>query len=193
MTSGRPRSTSRDALAEAACELFLERGYAATSVADIAQRAGVGRSSFFNYFDAKAAIVWNGFDQAVSQAEALLATSDDDAADDVRRALSSLASAVVPDALTLVFAHRDAMEYGDELDQEAAVRSARIGRAVASRLRRNDAPNVIASVVGAAHGAAVLVAVEAWSRDASRAQTLSDAIRDALATVDVLLRGAVAR
>lgn len=169
----------------------MERGYAATSVADIAQRAGVGRSSFFNYFDAKAAIVWNGFDQAVSNAEALLATNDRDAADDVRRALASLATAVVPDALTLVFAHRDAMEYGDELDQEAAVRSARIGRAVASRLRRDDVPNVSASVVGAAHGAAVLAAVEAWSRDANRAQTLSEAIREALATVEVVLLAVV--
>ena len=48
--AGRPRASSRETLAEAACELFLEQGYEATSVVDIAQRAGVSRSSFFNYF-----------------------------------------------------------------------------------------------------------------------------------------------
>ncbi|MDQ2670204.1 MAG: TetR/AcrR family transcriptional regulator, partial [Gemmatimonadota bacterium] len=54
--SGRPRASSRESLAEAACELFLERGYEQTSVTDIATRAGVSRSSFFNYFDTKSAL-----------------------------------------------------------------------------------------------------------------------------------------
>ena len=49
--AGRPRASSREVLAEAACELFLEKGYDATSVADITTRAGVSRSSFFNLLD----------------------------------------------------------------------------------------------------------------------------------------------
>ena len=52
--AGRPRALSRETLAEAACELFLEQGYEATSIAEIATRAGVSRSSFFNYFWSKA-------------------------------------------------------------------------------------------------------------------------------------------
>jgi AcrR family transcriptional regulator len=35
MSSGRPRATSRSTIAEAATELFLERGFAETTIADI--------------------------------------------------------------------------------------------------------------------------------------------------------------
>jgi AcrR family transcriptional regulator len=52
-------------LEEAAGELFLERGYAATSVADVTQRAGVSRSTFFNYFETKSDLLWAAFDDAV--------------------------------------------------------------------------------------------------------------------------------
>ena len=45
---GRPRASSKDVLEEAASELFLEKGYLATSIDDIAQRAGVSRATFFN-------------------------------------------------------------------------------------------------------------------------------------------------
>ncbi|MBN9180650.1 MAG: TetR family transcriptional regulator, partial [Microbacterium sp.] len=41
--AGRPKSSSRETIADAACELFLEQGYEHTSIADIATRAGVSR------------------------------------------------------------------------------------------------------------------------------------------------------
>src|SRR5690606_29598737 len=43
--AGRPKASSRETNAEAACELFLEQGYEQTSVTDVARRAGVSRSS----------------------------------------------------------------------------------------------------------------------------------------------------
>ncbi|MEV5409675.1 TetR/AcrR family transcriptional regulator [Thermopolyspora sp. NPDC052614] len=42
-----------DRLYEAACELFLEKGYAATSVDEIAERADVARKTAFNHFPRK--------------------------------------------------------------------------------------------------------------------------------------------
>ena len=74
--AGRPRASSRETLAEAACELFLERGYEATSIADIATRAGVSRSSFFNYFSSKGDILWAAFDERVDAAIAELASRE---------------------------------------------------------------------------------------------------------------------
>lgn len=55
---GRPRQSSRDVLEEAAQELFLEQGYDNTTVDQIAQRAGVSRATFFNYFSSKAEVLW---------------------------------------------------------------------------------------------------------------------------------------
>ena len=63
---GRPRSSSRDVLEEAALELFLEQGYDSTTVDQIAQRAGVSRATFFNYFSSKADVLWCAVDEEIA-------------------------------------------------------------------------------------------------------------------------------
>ena len=74
--AGRPRASSRETLAEAASELFLEQGYEATSIADITQRAGVSRSSFFNYFSSKSDVLWSGLDARIDTAHDLRAQGE---------------------------------------------------------------------------------------------------------------------
>jgi AcrR family transcriptional regulator len=71
---GRPKRISREVLEDAATELFLERGYSAVSVDDIAKRAGVSRATFFNYFSAKVDVLFVELDLALDQLEHLLAT-----------------------------------------------------------------------------------------------------------------------
>ena len=100
--AGRPRSSSRETLAEAACELFLERGYAATSVADITQRAGVSRSSFFNYFSSKSDVLWSGIDQRSAEAvDALSHAGSEDLGGTVRGILVGVVEGFEPDPLAL--------------------------------------------------------------------------------------------
>lgn len=50
------RSPSRQAILEAAYDLFLAQGYAATSMRQIARRAGLALSSIYNHFPSKEAI-----------------------------------------------------------------------------------------------------------------------------------------
>jgi AcrR family transcriptional regulator len=45
-------------LAQAAIELFAERGYAETSVIDIAHRAGLAKSTFFRHFASKREVLF---------------------------------------------------------------------------------------------------------------------------------------
>lgn len=73
--SGRPRATSRRALERIALELFSEHGFEATTVEQIADRAGVSRRTFFRYFDTKADVLWSEFDAEVSTLHRLLAES----------------------------------------------------------------------------------------------------------------------
>ncbi|MEN2740712.1 helix-turn-helix domain-containing protein [Microbacterium sp. X-17] len=177
--TGRPRASSRETLAEAACELFLEQGYERTSVADIAQRAGVSRSSFFNYFEAKSEVFWAGLDERIAR----LGEADDEADPDaaVRRALAGLGEGFAPDSLALALLHADAMGLGVEFERDAASRQVRIGHLAADRLRRGGVDPLVADVRGAAYGGAVAAALRRWA--ARPGASLADAIRVALAAV----------
>ena len=51
------RSEKRDAIFDAALELFAERGFHGTAVPEIARRAEVGAGTIYRYFDSKEALV----------------------------------------------------------------------------------------------------------------------------------------
>ena len=174
---GRPRASSREAIAEAASELFLEHGYEATSIVDITRRAGVGRSSFFNYFSSKADVLWSGFDERVTAVEALL----DDAGTPVPDALGAVAAGFAPDALALAITHAEAMGVAPDLDRDRALRQARLQRAVAARLRRDGESVLAAEVDAAALAAAVLAAVWAWADRSGPAVSIDGTLAEALA------------
>jgi AcrR family transcriptional regulator len=55
---------TRKALIESALKLFGENGFGATSVDEIAARAGVSRSTFFRYFGSKEAVIFAQPDEA---------------------------------------------------------------------------------------------------------------------------------
>ncbi|WP_308291557.1 helix-turn-helix domain-containing protein [Microbacterium sp. G2-8] len=156
---GRPKAISRDMLAEAAIELFLEQGYDATSVAEIATRAGVGRSSFFNYAAGKADLLWGALDERIRAAAAAV---DGGAA--LREALDDIARDFAPDALALAFAHADAMRLEEHLEVESALRMSRIAQIAARALRVAGTDPLVADVTAGAYGAAVLQALRAWSQ-----------------------------
>lgn len=52
------RQRSADHVEHVALQLFLERGYDATTVDDVAAAAGVSRASFFRYFQSKEGVVF---------------------------------------------------------------------------------------------------------------------------------------
>ena len=62
----------RITIAVHAQRLFRERGYSATTIEDIAKAAGIGRRTFFRYFDTKDDVVLWRFDQFARHAVSLL-------------------------------------------------------------------------------------------------------------------------
>ena len=54
----RKRQQTRERLTRAAMALFLERGFEATTLDDIASAADISRRSFFHYFDSKEEVVF---------------------------------------------------------------------------------------------------------------------------------------
>ncbi|MFB4348583.1 TetR/AcrR family transcriptional regulator [Microbacterium sp. CR_7] len=188
--AGRPKASSRETLAEAACELFLERGYDATSVADITQRAGVSRSSFFNYFSSKSDVLWSGLDARIDGVGAALGELGDRAdAAAVRSILVDALRGFAPDPLALALRNRTAMGLDDELTRDSALRLARLASIVASAASASGVPRIRADVVGAAHAAAVLSSLRAWAEQGAGYSAPETVLADALSSLDDLRWG----
>ncbi|MBC7269502.1 MAG: TetR family transcriptional regulator [Streptomyces sp.] len=87
-------------LADAAFALFDERGYEQTTVDDIAERAGVGRTTFFRHYRSKEAVIFPDHDRLLDLIRDRLSTSS-----------HSTALVAVSDAVRLVLLHY--VEEGD--------------------------------------------------------------------------------
>ncbi|MFB4351681.1 helix-turn-helix domain-containing protein [Microbacterium sp. LS_15] len=188
--AGRPKASSRETLAEAACELFLERGYDATSVADITQRAGVSRSSFFNYFSSKSDVLWSGLDARIDGVGTALGELGDRAdAAAVRSILVDALRGFAPDPLALALRNRTAMGLDEELARDSALRLARLASIVASAASGSGFSRIRADVVGAAHAAAVLSSLRAWAEQGAGYSAPETVLADALSNLEDLRWG----
>lgn len=66
---------TRERTVAAAFALFEERGYDRTSVDDIAERAGIGRSTFFRMFGSKEDVIFPDHESLLASVEARLAAA----------------------------------------------------------------------------------------------------------------------
>lgn len=72
------RAQTKQRLQQAALELFRQDGFAATSVADIAEVAGVTERTFFRYFPSKEAVLFQDYESRLEWFRAALAVRPDD-------------------------------------------------------------------------------------------------------------------
>ncbi|MEU4667916.1 TetR family transcriptional regulator [Amycolatopsis sp. NPDC023774] len=70
------RRQLRRALSSAAVDLFVANGYEATTVDEIAAAAGVGRRTFFRYFDTKDDVLFANHDEIVTEMEQAFERAD---------------------------------------------------------------------------------------------------------------------
>lgn len=186
--SGRPRASSRQMIAEAAGELFLEKTYDGTTVDDIARRAGVSRATFFNYFAAKSDLLWLEVDESLRGFDGMLAAADPSAPPltAVLDAVTALADQFGPARLPLAVTQYELMGTDGELEASALPRFLTLVRQlsafIAARLgEQPDAllPRAVATaVIGAAAAAAAV-----WARSGVRRGPLTPVIVAAVAPV----------
>lgn len=176
--AGRPKAISREMLEEAACELFLEQGYGSTSVADITQRAGVSRATFFNYVESKSGLLWASVDDVLAAIEAGL-THDDEPADVLLRAAQQMSVGVA----VLAIGNADAMGVEAELELTGAARQSRLARALADSLRAKGP--LAADVLARAYAGAFFAAFEFWAQGDPGATSFEVELREALGLLSV--------
>jgi len=63
----RKKQQTRQAIHEAAMKLFAERGFEATTIADIAEAADISPRTFYSYFSAKEEAIFQKFDMAFEE------------------------------------------------------------------------------------------------------------------------------
>src|ERR687891_2767716 len=59
----RKKQRTREAIVDAAFELFDERGFDGTTIADIAEKADIAPRTFFSYFPSKDDVVFHDFEE----------------------------------------------------------------------------------------------------------------------------------
>ncbi|MFJ6113174.1 TetR/AcrR family transcriptional regulator [Agrococcus sediminis] len=184
---GRPRASDAATIHEAALELFLEAGYDAVSVDDIARRAGVSRGTVFSYCASKADALWVALDAAIARAADALEQGGADAVpqrDALARLVDAIAHAVQPWGTTPPPALRDAAAMGAEpalRDGAPAHLQPLVDRAaLALALERDALPeSSSAAVAPVAIVAAACAALVAWTHEPGRPPA-AHAVRAAL-------------
>jgi catechol 2,3-dioxygenase-like lactoylglutathione lyase family enzyme len=119
-------------------------------------------------------VLWAGLDERLAEFERRIATDGStDAAAAVRAATLAIADGFAPDSLALGIVNAAAMGLEVEYERDAALRRARVARAVSARLAHGGADRVRAEVAGAAWGGAVIAAIEAWAHDGAGRTSLA--------------------
>lgn len=188
----RKRELTRRALEEAALHLFAERGYDATTVADIARRAGTSEATFFRYFGSKDEVLfWERDGRLPLLHDAILERPDDEPdLVAVRKALRVIGNDVDIDRDRLLLQHRALQttpllrgRTSDALaDWERTIREALAQR------RGTDPGQPTARLTAAIAMAVVGAAFEQWYEDGGRDE-IADVIDDLFEHVDETLTG----
>lgn len=189
----RQAEETRDSLIAVARELFTEPGYAATSIEDIIQRAGVARGALYHHFSGKDALFRAVYDavQAEAVGEVMAAAL---AADEPWSAVRSGLSAFLDSCLEPTFRRvvivdsipvlqQGAWESGVGLNELPMLRTV-LAPLVGAHLPGDIAVEPLAYVtLGGLYGAALFIALSPKPRAARRqADTVLDALIDGLRT-----------
>lgn len=167
-------------LQDAAMELFLERGYTATRVSDIATHAGLNERTFFRYFADKREVLFWGTDllQAFAAETILAAPSDVLPLDAAFSALEAAATelqgrpAWSRSRQALIAAH-------PELKERELAKHAALAATIADALRKRGATDGTATLVAEAVLAVFKVGFDRWLAEPVPSD-LPQHLRDAL-------------
>ncbi len=161
MTRWKP--DGRERLQEAAVELFLEHGYDAVTVAEIAERAGLTKRSFFNHFPDKREVLFAGaVDFEVKVLDCLRAADHTLPPFDAAVVALGKAGRILADLAPYASMRRDLIESSVELRERALIKSASLSAVIATALVDRGASTCTAQFAAGAAVAAFSAAYDDW-------------------------------
>ena len=185
---GRPRRSSKRTLEEAAAELFLEQTYAGTTVDQIAQRAGVSRNTFFNYFDSKSDVLWVDFDETLERLAGELdaAGKAELAVDAVRAAVIRVAASHPEDRVPWALTQVELMGTRDDLEASGLrrlMKQSEVLRMFLARRLPGETNELLAQSIAFSVLAAAAAAAGVWANAGVSRRPLAEYVADAVTPV----------
>jgi AcrR family transcriptional regulator len=185
---GRWEPDAAGRLRAAAMDLYLEQGFEKTTVAEIAERAGVTARTFFRYFADKREVLFGGSPQLQQLMVDALVNSPESATP-----MEAVAAALVASGEMLTdreFSRRryDVISAHPDLRERELIKLASMAAALADGLRKRGVPDRDANLAGQTAVAVFHVAFERWATG-SEDVGLADVMRDELAHLTTLTSG----
>lgn len=181
---------ARGRLEEAAFALYSERGFDQTTVAEIADRAGLTERTFFRYFADKREVLFSGSDllktgfaDAVAQAPSSAAPIDA-----VFAGLQAVAC-FFEGRREFARRRRGIIAVNPELQERELIKMASLKDAVAAALRQHGVTEPAASLAAEAGVAVFHVAFERWTDQADE-EMLLPFIRETMTQLKAVTAGA---
>jgi AcrR family transcriptional regulator len=170
-------------------ELYAERGYEQTTVAEIAQRAGLTARTFFRYFADKREVLFAGSEALGEQLDSVLAAAPASATPlaTVAEALGAVAETIGQDR---DFSRRRqaVISANAELQERELIKLAGWSAALTGGLVRRGVDEQTASLAAQTGTAAFRVAFERWLTDPGD-RSLADTLRDSFDQLSAVIAG----
>ncbi|OHV50147.1 MULTISPECIES: TetR/AcrR family transcriptional regulator [unclassified Pseudofrankia] len=182
MARWQPNASER--LVAAALELFEDRGYEHTTVVEIAERAGLTKSTFFRHFQDKREVLFGGDTMTgllVGGIAAAPATATPFEA--VAHALDAVGrEAFTPARREFSARRRAVIATNPELQEREALKGLGLTASMTDALRRRDVPDLTSCVAAELGALALKIAYERWS-DTTNGDDFSEVARQTLRDV----------
>jgi AcrR family transcriptional regulator len=155
---------TRERLETAALDLFVENGYEETTVAQIADRAGLNRATFFRHFADKREVLFGGEDVLSGLfADAIRAASPDATLIECLQAALAAAQVVMTPHRRATAARRVlVVAANSELQERGLLKHARIANSITAALRERGADELTARLGAEVGMLAFSVALGHW-------------------------------
>lgn len=157
---------ARERLENAALDLFVENGYEETTVAQIADRAGLNRATFFRHFAEKREILFGGEDVLAGLFADAIRNAPPDAAltECLRAALVAAEVAMTPQRRAAAVRRRLVVAANNELQERGLLKHARITESITAVLRDRGTDELTARLGAEMAMLAFSVAFERWMK-----------------------------
>ena len=182
---GRPQAASRELLQDAAFELFLENGFAGTTVEQITTRAGVSRNTFFNYFTAKGDVFWVELDDSLKTLVDALKAAPSDAPpmQVVLEAIIRFGQEFGPERVPFALTQHELIGSVHELQASALTRFTRQAGLIRAFLLSRGFDRLRAETAAYASLGAIVAAGQSWAVAGTGRGDVEPYLREALAPV----------